>query len=377
VKIVLDATIMEAPKCGIVTSTIGLYRAALQLEPSMEVICIHRRSLQNQLPAGVKPDRMSSVLGRGIVRKYFHGDMSWREWAFKTALQKHLPTAVHFPHNGDVCRQWQGTPIITTLHDVLPLDIPGYFEHVAQSPEEKYRERTQRDLDLSDLVFTVSDYSRRRIAAHFRLRSEPVVMPWASPLSPLSATEPPPPAPQHPFFLYVGGYDFRKGLEPLLRVFGVLHRQGAVVSKLHLTGARNYYSNRFREMVTEGVAAGYVEELGCVSDQDLRALYRTAKALVYPSRYEGFGLPPLEAMSLGCPVIAVRDTAIPEVCGDAVLYVNPDDERDFGAGLLALEKNAALCAELRSRGFQQARQFTWEKTAKKFLSAVRALVKGK
>jgi len=270
----------------------------------------------------------------------------------------------------------QDTTVITTVLDVLPLDIPCYFGHHDLTQEEEYRKRTQYDLDHSDMVLTISEYSKRRIAAHFHLRSEPLVIPLASPLFPLSDTETPA-LPPEPFFLYVGGYALRKGLEPLLQVFGRLHQQGQLTSKLYLTGAKKYYSTRFQKMVKESIAAGFVKELGCVSDEDLRALYRTAKALVYPSRYEGFGLPPLEAMSLGCPVITVRDTAIPEVCEEAVLYVNPEEEQNFAAGLLAIEKNAALRAELSCRGLQQAQQFTWEKAACKFLDAVHCLLNGK
>ncbi len=107
---------------------------------------------------------------------------------------------------------------------------------------------------------------------------------------------------------------------------------------------------------------------------ELVHLIKTAKALIYPSRYEGFGLPPLEAMTLGCPVITTRATSIPEVCGDAALYVSPDDKQDLAKAILAVENHDHLRQDLRARGIEQAKRFTWENSARVYLDALYRLL---
>jgi glycosyltransferase involved in cell wall biosynthesis len=118
-------------------------------------------------------------------------------------------------------------------------------------------------------------------------------------------------------------------------------------------------------------APSRVIHLGYVTDGELRALYSHAACLVYPSRYEGFGIPPLEAMACGCPVIASRTASLPEVCGDAALYVDPDDVRQLAAAIRRLLCEEGLGDELRRRGREQAKRWSWARSAAGTLAAVR------
>ncbi len=104
---------------------------------------------------------------------------------------------------------------------------------------------------------------------------------------------------------------------------------------------------------------------GYVSDGELRALYENAECFIFPSLYEGFGLPPLEAMQCGCPVIVSDRTALPEVCGDAAVYCNPDDVADIARQLKRVLSSAALREELREKGHARARLFSWKRAAEK------------
>jgi glycosyltransferase involved in cell wall biosynthesis len=108
-----------------------------------------------------------------------------------------------------------------------------------------------------------------------------------------------------------------------------------------------------------------------VSEGELRALYERAACLVYPSRYEGFGIPPLEAMACGCPVIASRAASLPEVCGDAALYVDPDDPRQLAAAIRRVLCEEGVGDDLRHRGLQRAKQWTWARSAAEILVALR------
>ena len=106
-----------------------------------------------------------------------------------------------------------------------------------------------------------------------------------------------------------------------------------------------------------------------MSDEDLASLYRSACAVIVPSLYEGFGLPVLEAMRLGAPVICARTSSLPEVAGDAALYVSPTDERQLALAILQLVTNDTLRHSLRRAGLQQAERFSWNDTARLTLAA--------
>jgi len=115
-----------------------------------------------------------------------------------------------------------------------------------------------------------------------------------------------------------------------------------------------------------------VVHAGCLSDAELKALYQQALGLVFPSLYEGFGLPPLEAMACGCPVVAAHAGALPEVCGEAALYVDPTSTTSIEAALLRLATEPAERERLRAAGLARAATFTWRRSAGQLLSEVGA-----
>jgi glycosyltransferase involved in cell wall biosynthesis len=106
---------------------------------------------------------------------------------------------------------------------------------------------------------------------------------------------------------------------------------------------------------------------GYVADEDLPALYRAARAFVYPSLFEGFGLPPLEAMACGTPVVTSDVSSLPEITGDAALLIDPNDERALANALIEIVNDERLRAELREKGIAQAKKFTWRDAAEKTL----------
>jgi len=116
-----------------------------------------------------------------------------------------------------------------------------------------------------------------------------------------------------------------------------------------------------------------VLRLGTLTDAQLKALYMTSRALVFPSTYEGFGLPPLEAMACGCPVVAARAASLPEVCGDAALYVDPRSDASIADAMRRVLADDALCARLREAGLARAAGFTWDAAAARVLETLRAL----
>jgi glycosyltransferase involved in cell wall biosynthesis len=118
-----------------------------------------------------------------------------------------------------------------------------------------------------------------------------------------------------------------------------------------------------------------VEYLGYVSDEELAKLYSEADVFVYPSVYEGFGAPPLEAMSCGCPVAVSKTSSIPEVVGEAGIYFNPHDANDIAKSLIKILRDDELKIELSKKGIERAKMFNWDKCLEEFVSVLKFLIK--
>ncbi|GFE62577.1 glycosyltransferase family 1 protein [Geobacter sp. AOG2] len=357
-KILFDATVLELPFTGIAKTSLMLYRECLAQRPEATITGLHRKPLAGIAPPGICMMRC----GR------FFSSSRWRLSTLPRQVARQGATVVHFPWNGCVPEGLHGCTIATTIHDILPLEMPGSFKN--DQDELRYRRDKQQDIARSQILFTDSAYSKRQLMAQFTLNSEPVVNYFGPTLDSTGDALETKSASEPPYFLYLGGYDRRKGIVELLKVFLELHRLQKLRCRLLLAGKAHYFSDELKLLIDEGTQTGAVRELGYVPDPELAILLRNALALVYPSRFEGFGLPPLEAMHVGCPVITTACTSIPEVCGDAALYVDPCDSRGFGEALVVVQDDEALRCSLREKGRRQAVKFSWEKTAATFLREI-------
>ena len=151
-------------------------------------------------------------------------------------------------------------------------------------------------------------------------------------------------------------------------------RAGAAPLSVVFAGTDRGVGDGICRMATQAGAPDAVVLLGSVTERRLRALYRGAAALVYPSLYEGFGLPLIEAMACGTPVIASRVTSIPEVVGEAGMLLDPADINAWTAAILEVANDEHVRARLRAAGLRRAADFTWERTARLTLEAYRRVV---
>jgi glycosyltransferase involved in cell wall biosynthesis len=164
------------------------------------------------------------------------------------------------------------------------------------------------------------------------------------------------------FFLYLGTLEPRKNLSRLIQAVSRLHRDGCCVP-LVLAGPHGWRMNSFDQEIDRLAAESVVQYLGYVPAADLPGLYTLATVFAFPSLYEGFGLPPLEAMACGSPVLTSKGSAMAEIGGEAVYLVNPYDIDELAYGLHHLLTDPLLREELSQRGRQHVQQFSWEQAA--------------
>lgn len=254
---------------------------------------------------------------------------------------------------------------VLTIHDLVPFHFRRRGWHRAffqRKIERRFRESAAR----ADLILTDSAYSRQDIIAQLGVRPEIVeVIPLAA-----DDFQPAGGPPDRaflarrfgitgPYLLYVGADEERKNLTRLRAAFGSLRATTGDAVQLVVCGAR----------VPRRAADPGTLWVGRVSEDELRALYHGAAAFVQPSLLEGFGLPVLEAMGSGVPVVCSNATSLPEVAGDAALYFDPLDVDDIAAQLRRCLTDDALRQELVRRGLAQAARFRWEDTARRTWAA--------
>ncbi len=166
----------------------------------------------------------------------------------------------------------------------------------------------------------------------------------------------------NPYFLFVGNLKPNKNVHGLIRAFSYI--SGRLPHDLVIVGQTSGFITQDREAERLAAATGSrVKFTGMVDLDTLRRWYRHAEALVFPSFYEGFGFPPLEAMAVGCPVVASNAASLPEICGDAVLYCDPHDTRGIADAIVRIVEDGGLREQLLVKGLVQAKNFSWTEAA--------------
>jgi glycosyltransferase involved in cell wall biosynthesis len=272
-------------------------------------------------------------------------------------------------------------PTVVSILDLIPLLLPEYR---GGPLVRAYTGLVKAAAMNAKLVLTISESSRRDIVKHLDIPESRVRVTYLAAGSHYSPRRDPvddaalrrhhPDLP-HDYVLYLGGFDARKNIETLLQVYtwtqDTLGHDFPLVVAGQLPDAHRGLFHDPRVIAKALDVEDVVRCIGAVAEEDKPALYRGATAFLYPTHYEGFGLPALEALACGVPVVGSNASSVPEIVGEAGMLVEPDDARSMAGALVAVVTDDELHEKLSSAAVEQARKFSWEKCARETLQAYR------
>ncbi|MBI2050201.1 MAG: glycosyltransferase family 4 protein [Parcubacteria group bacterium] len=301
--------------------------------------------------------------------------------------------AMHFTHLN--VPYWCPVPYVATIHDLIAFHFPS--ERATELPKWKHRIKIwglkavlKNAVKKARKVIAVSEFTKRDLVRHLNVPEENIIVTHLGVEQLLLGTGLLRNTPQfdamlaekfgidRPYLLYVGSAYPHKNLEKLIDAYALLCREHRRRWQLVLAGREDAFYGRVRAYadaaLTEPEFRRGVIFTGEVSDSVLDGLYRSAKCFVFPSRYEGFGLPPLEAALRGVPVVCSKAGSLPEVMAEGACYIDPDSASDIADKLNAIGSSHKVADEIASLGRERAKRFTWEKTAQETVDVYDSIV---
>ncbi len=260
---------------------------------------------------------------------------------------------------------------VTFIHDLSPLHYPQWHQFASRTLQQLFLPSI---LKRTDHILTNSAYTKQDIIQHFPytahkitstlLAKETFFQPQSNPelLSNLAI--------EQPYLLHVGTIEPRKNLQVLLTAFEALKKQINHPLQLVLVGKKGWKSDTFFQAIEKSPYQQDIKVLGYVERNALITLYSSTEAFVYPSLFEGFGLPLVEAMACGAPIVSSNAACLPEIVGQAGQFFSPTSSEDLVQQLSLVLNNPTLKTDMRQRALQQASQFSWEKTARETIETL-------
>ena len=333
--------------------------------------------LLREAPTGVSRTQMlKRTIGRTIPNLAYEIQQRWRGKHFRAGIRQVAPALYHEPN---FLAFNSSLPTVVTVHD---LSILRYPETHPKDRVAFMSKRIGKSILRADRVITDSEYVRQEVLAEFNLPPEKVVsvlLAAGERFAPVNHEQLPlalAPFDLQPgkYILAVGTLEPRKNLTTAIQAYVRLPEAVRQEIPFVVAGMQGWRTEGLDREVAALIDKGQIRRLGFVSDDVLPALYSGARFFVYPSLYEGFGLPPLEAMACGAPVIVSDRSSLPEVVGDVGLKVDALDVDGLAKAMNLLIEDDGLCAELGRRGIERARGFSWRHCAEQTLEVYRQVV---
>lgn len=304
------------------------------------------------------PIREQACMPYGVYRRIWE----WLPWGYNSMF----PTAdLNIFFNYIVPPKVTGK-IISVIYDMTYLRYP---ETMNRNNLKRLQKDMYRSISSSDHIITISQFSRMEISQLLKVPEERIsvvpcapsleenLVPFESVIDKWKI--------RRPFILYVGTIEPRKNLSRLICAFTLLKKEYNISHQLVLAGGKGWNTEEIYQSAKMSSCSSDIIFTGFISNEEKNTLYQQADVFVFPSLYEGFGMPPLEAMAFGCPVVCSFAASLPEIVGDAGTFVNPLDESSIAEGLWKVLSNEDYAAEMVRRGHIQASKFTWEISVEK------------
>lgn len=357
-RIGVDGRAFGSPAGGVRRYVTELYAAMRALDPSVEIVAIGSNE-KTDLPAGVVQRAATS----------FPTNLGWMGASLPLAVRGAGLDVFHAP--AYQAPLWGVRPLVLTIHDVSYARHPEWHPYKNDPFRRAFYRRSAR---TADWIVTDSEFSRREITAAYQIPADRIsVVPLAA--SPRFTPGPfdhgaLPPAVRPPYALHVGDLHARRNLPTALAAVLAVRRLGVQLTFV-CAGVDRGIAGALRADATRATDPDALVLTGSLGDEALVNLYRGAAMLLYPSRYEGFGLPVLEAMQCGTPVISARAASMPEILAHAGVLVDPLDVDGWSTAILELIENGNRRRELGEAGIRRAAEFSWTRTARETLGVFR------
>ena len=329
------------------------------------------RRNNDELLAGITmPVRENKLLHYGIYRRI------WRYLPIPHECMFPGPVDLSVFFNFIVPPNIRGR-VITTVHDLTYLRYP---ETMKRSNYKHLTRGMDYSVKRSDKIVTVSNFSKREIQEYLGVPEEKISVVYNAPSLANDSADYDQVCQKYgmrgEYILFVGTIEPRKNVIRLLRTFELLKGEYKLPHQLVLAGGKGWQDEQIFQTLQNTRFAGDIIRTGYVSAEEKNTLYQHAGAFVFPSVYEGFGIPPLEAMTWGCPVVCANAASLPEVVGDAAELVDPLDEASIAQGLLRVLSDHEYAEQLVEKGRARAGAFSWERSAENLFAVCKEVLEG-